>query len=140
MPVISNTSNNGTQSWIVTGPATTQARIKVVSVSNPAVFDTSDANFNIVQSITLTSPNGGESWKIGSTKAITWDSTGVLSVKIELSRDSGATWSTIVSMAQSDGQQTWKVTGPASTHAKIRITALLGSVFDISDADFSIVR
>ncbi|MGD1117908.1 MAG: leucine-rich repeat domain-containing protein [Dehalococcoidales bacterium] len=139
-PVISNTPNDGTQSWAVTGPATSQARIKIVSVSNPAVFDTSDANFNIVQSITVTSPNGGENWKIGSTQTITWDSTGVSQVRIDISRDGGVTWSTIIPTAQSNGHLSWKVTGLASSHARIRIVALGGSVFDISDADFNIVR
>ena len=45
--IIATTSNDGSQAWSVTGPATTQARIKVVSIANSDVFDISDADFII---------------------------------------------------------------------------------------------
>jgi hypothetical protein len=131
--------NDGKQKWIVLREATTQAKIKVSSISNHALFDISDANFTIIEpSIKVTSPNGGESWKIGSTKTITWDSTSVLLVKIELSRDSGATWTTIAASIANRGDKTWTVTGPATTHARIRIVSLSNSASDVSDADFTI--
>jgi len=39
-------ANDGSQQWKVTGPATTQGRIRVCDLSGP-VCDTSDANFTI---------------------------------------------------------------------------------------------
>lgn len=45
--IIATTSNDGSQAWSVTGPATTQARIKVVSIAKSDVFDISDADFII---------------------------------------------------------------------------------------------
>jgi len=45
--IIATTSNAGSQAWSVTGPATTQARIKMVSIANSDVFDISDADFII---------------------------------------------------------------------------------------------
>jgi beta propeller repeat protein len=138
--IIPMTPNDGSQRWIVLRGATTQARIKVSSIADPALFDISDANFTIVEpSITVTSPNGGENWKIGSTQTITWDSTSVLLVKIELSRDGGATWSTIAASIANHGDKTWKVTGP-TTHARIRIVSLSNSASDISNADFTITK
>ena len=134
-------SNDGRQIWLVFGSATTQAKIKVSSVSNPALFDISDANFTIVgPSISVISPNGGENWRVGSTHTITWDSTSVLLVKIELSRDGGATWTTIAASIANHGDKTWKVTGPATAHARIRIVSLSNSASDISDTDFTITR
>jgi hypothetical protein len=48
-------ANTGTYSWPVTGPATTQAKVKVASTSIPTVFDTSNANFTISAG-TITKP------------------------------------------------------------------------------------
>jgi hypothetical protein len=137
--IFPTTPNDGKQKWIVLRGATTQARIKVSSIFNPALFDISEANFTIVEpSITVTSPNGDESWKIGSTQTITWDSTSVLLVKIELSRDGGATWTTIAASIANHGSKSWKVTGPTTTHARIRVSSLSNSASDISDVEFSI--
>jgi hypothetical protein len=137
--IIPRTRNDGSQRWIVLRAATTQARIKVTSISNPALFDISDADFTIVEpSITVTSPNGGKSWKIGSTQTITWDSTSVLLVKIQLSRNGGATWTTIAASIANHGEKTWKVIGPATAHARIRVVSLSNSASDTSNADFTI--
>jgi uncharacterized repeat protein (TIGR01451 family) len=46
-PIITNTRNDGSQRWNVTGPATTQARVRVCSAANPGVCDQSDGGFTI---------------------------------------------------------------------------------------------
>jgi hypothetical protein len=38
---------SGSYSWVVTGPATTQARIRVTWTANAAVTDLSNVNFRI---------------------------------------------------------------------------------------------
>ncbi len=140
--VIASTPNDGTHNWVVTGPGTATARIRVSSVTTPGTNDISDDDFTIIQSITVTAPNGTESWTIGSTQAITWTSIGIgptTNVKIEISRDGGFTWTTIVASTANDGTHNWKVTGPASTTVKIRITSLsFPTVSDTSDANFTI--
>ena len=35
-----------------------------------AVKDVSDANFKVVGSLTLTAPNGGESWAVSTSKSV----------------------------------------------------------------------
>ena len=40
-------ATSGTYNWVVTGPATTTARIRVTWTANPAVTDTSNVNFKI---------------------------------------------------------------------------------------------
>ncbi len=73
--------------------------------------------------IKITSPNGGENWIINSTHTITWSSVGLSgNATIELSRDGGGIWETIVDSTLLTGNQTWKVIGPASTHARIRVS------------------
>ena len=131
----------GTYNWKLTGPSTTQARVRVSSITDPSVNDVSPADFAVVQSITVTSPNGGESWAEGSSHDVTWTSTGVTgNVKIELSRDGGTTWSAIIPSASvAAGSKTWKVSGTASTQARIRVSSMPGgAVSDISNADFTI--
>jgi len=48
--LIGSTANDGKYDWKVTGPTTTQARIRVSSVSDPSVTDASDRDFVIDQS------------------------------------------------------------------------------------------
>ena len=43
----SSTSNDGRQSWTVTGPSTADALVRITSLSAPIVSDTSNAPFTI---------------------------------------------------------------------------------------------
>jgi len=137
--LFASVANDGGQTWSVTGPATTQLRIRVSSVTSPGTSDLSDANFTIPASLTVTAPNGGESWAVGSKQTIQWSSSGVSgNVRIDLSRDGGATWTTIIAKTANDGNQTWKVNGSPTTNALVRITSLsTPSVFDVSNAPFT---
>jgi VCBS repeat-containing protein len=141
--IIPSTPNDGSESWIVTGPATTQARIRIVSLANPAVWDMSDRPFAITAaSITVVSPNGGEVWLIGSTQTIKWEfKTYIITtyVKIDLSRDGGKTWETIIPNTINDGSEPWTVTGPPTEKALIRVTSLQWpEASDTSDGAFTI--
>jgi len=141
--LVASTSNDGTEPWVVTSPPTSQARIKVSSVDNPAINDVSDANFSIVQpTITVTFPNGGETWRIGMSQAIQWTSTNLTgNVKIELSRNAGSTYETLFASTANDGSESWAVSGSTTAQARIRITSIdVPSLSDASDANFSIVQ
>jgi endonuclease/exonuclease/phosphatase family metal-dependent hydrolase len=90
-------------------------------------------------SVTVTAPNGGESWAGGSVRNVTWTSTGVANVRLEYSLDGGATWSTIVaSTAASAGSYAWTVPGTASTNARVRVSDTASSASDVSNAAFTI--
>ncbi|MEO7736261.1 MAG: lamin tail domain-containing protein [Kofleriaceae bacterium] len=90
-------------------------------------------------SVLVTSPNGGDSWAAGSSQTITWTTTSVDNVSIELSTD-GTTFTTLsASTPATDGQLI--VTAPeiASTSARVRVSAQPGgSPSDVSDAAFTI--
>jgi len=95
--------------------------------------------------ITVTSPNGGETYTSGATEGILWTSTlGVGAVTIDLSRDGGNTWKTIIPVTANDGAEPWAVFVPATTdRARIRVSYCadwprMGD--DTSDADFTITR
>jgi len=94
----------------------------------------------ISENITVTSPNGGENWQVGSNQTITWISTGTSgNVNIELSRDAGSTWENLFYNTPDDQSQFWTVTGPPSTNCQIRITDMDGTPLDQSDQPFTIV-
>jgi hypothetical protein len=90
--------------------------------------------------ITVTSPKGGENWVVGSTQTIAWTSAGLSGdVKIELSRDGGTAWVTIVETAPGTGSKMWKVMEPVSTQARIRVSSVqTPNVSGASAADFTI--
>jgi endonuclease/exonuclease/phosphatase family metal-dependent hydrolase len=90
-------------------------------------------------SVTVTAPNGGESWAGGTVHNVTWTSSGVSNVKLEYTLDGGSTWSTIVaSTPASAGSYAWTVPGSASTNAKVRVSDTASSALDVSDAAFTI--
>jgi hypothetical protein len=133
--------NNGSWLWTVTAPASGTCLIRVTDVSgNPT--DTSDGDFSIVDipSISVTSPNGGEAWQIGTQHSISWTSVNISSnVKIELSRNHGSSWTMLAASAPNYGSWLWTVAGPASGTCLIRISDVSGNPTDTSDGDFSIV-
>ncbi len=93
--------------------------------------------------ITVLSPNGGENWKRGTTKTISWTSTGSPGsyVKIELLKNGVA--SIIKSSTSNDGSWNWAIPSAQTTGTiyKIRVTSTENSVYmDSSDNDFTIGR
>ena len=90
-------------------------------------------------SVTVASPNGGESWAGGSVQNVTWTSSGVANVKLEYTLD-GSAWSVITaSTAASAGSYGWTVPGSASTAARVRVSdAAAAAVSDVSNAAFTI--
>jgi hypothetical protein len=95
--------------------------------------------------VSLTSPNGGEVWTIGTTHAITWsasDNAAVDSVTIAYSTDGGATYPYAVAAGLANaGTFSWLVPNTRSATARVRVIAHdhAGNVAgDASDADFEI--
>jgi endonuclease/exonuclease/phosphatase family metal-dependent hydrolase len=90
-------------------------------------------------SVTVNSPNGGESLAGSSAKSITWTATGVTNVKLEYTLD-GSAWSVITSStAASTGSYSWTVPNSATTAARVRVSdASNSAVSDTSNAAFTI--
>lgn len=91
--------------------------------------------------LTLTAPNGGENWQVGSARTITWTSQGAVGeVKLEYSIDNGGSWSTIVASAANDGSHNWTIPDAVSSACLVRISeAADGDPFDASNAIFAMV-
>jgi hypothetical protein len=147
-PVASLTTTaatSGAYPWVVDGPSTTAARIRVTWAVDPSVSDVSDVDFVIAgPTVTITSPNGAGVIAIGSTRTITFTHNlgAGEAVNLELSRDGGLTWSPlaqVITMSASTGSYAWAVTGPATGQARIRVSwSADPRVCDFSDVDFAI--
>lgn len=139
----SDLSNSGNRSWTVTGPSTTQARMRLRNGTGQTVA-LSDSNFTIYQTnsptVTLIAPNGGDIWPVDSNRTVQWSSTGYNgTISIELNRAYPDTlWTTIATNLPNTGSYTWVVTGPATTRARIRLVGQT-QVFDMSEANFTIL-
>ena len=135
-------TNNGTYGWLIPSGLSNQCKVRVSDVGSSA-SDVSNGAFTIAdRAVTVTAPNGGEIWSVGSSKAITWTSSGaaIANVKIEYSTNGGSSWSAIYSSTANDGSEAWTVPNAPSGQCRVRISdASASTVKDISDADFSIV-
>ncbi len=95
--------------------------------------------------VTVTAPNGGQSWAVGSPHSITWtatDDAGVGSVDLAYSTDGGASYTAAIATGiANSGSHLWTVPNTLSTTVRVRVTAhdVNGnSATDASDADFTI--
>ncbi|MCC6475972.1 hypothetical protein IT157_02865 [bacterium] len=137
--IIASTTNDGTHPWTLSGAASTTSRIRVRSVSNPAVGDSSNANFTIATpTVTLTSPNGGELLAPGATVDVTWSDVGLGVATLELNRDYPVGAWELLSNSATSGYE-WLVTTPTTDNARIRVTGnAWPATNDVSNANFLI--
>lgn len=94
---------------------------------------------SVSSSVTVTSPNGGESWTTSSARTITWTSSNVANVRVEYTLN-GSTWTTLSSSTSaSAGSLSWTLPATASTTARVRVTDTSdSSITDTSNSTFSI--
>jgi len=137
-------ANLGTYSWLVPNSPSTNCKVRVSDSSNPALNDLSDNSFTIeaAPTITVTSPNGGENWTVGSTQNITWTSSGVSNVNLEYTTDNGGNWVTIQNSVPANlGTYVWIVLNTPSLNCKVRILNELNSAIkDLSDNTFTVFQ
>ena len=92
--------------------------------------------------LTVESPNGGESWYVGSIAAISWSSVGLSgNVRIELNRAyPGGGWEQLFANTANDGTENWPVLAPPSSSCRVRVVSILNpAVGDTSNGNFSIL-
>jgi hypothetical protein len=142
---VQNTAaNSGTFQWLVSGPATSNALLRVTWLEGTA-GDTSDAPFSIgVPAISITAPDTAVTWRAGSTHTIRFiHNLGPgLQIGIDISRDGGASWSPITTVATTSGSAgsvPWLVSGPPTSQARVRARSLADpSVQATSEVNFTI--
>ena len=138
-------SGKGSYSWKIPGTLAPGAdyRVKVTSTSNSAYTAQSAADFTIDSTLTLTSPNGGESWTAGTSQTIKWSYTGNpgSTVKVELV-EAGGNPSTIIDStpigAAGSGSYTWAIPASQTPAGDYRVKITSGTYVDASNADFTV--
>jgi hypothetical protein len=108
----------------VVGPATTSGVVRVSSNGVVPASGTS-ALFTIGNpTLTVTSPGTGASWIVGVPKTITWTSNllPTATVRVQLSRNGGTTYTDLTTSAPNSGSFAWTPTGTTTTTARIRVT------------------
>jgi hypothetical protein len=150
-------------SWVIpTGINSSQMRVRVKDNSNSNVLDVTDASFtvspprsinsrkyrggnfdgysrdnNLLKSITVTSPNGGEVWNGASMQNITWNSQNVDNVRIEFSSNNGSTWNVIQSTYPAGtGTFPWQVPS-AGTTGSTQCLVRVSNATDLNLTDLS---
>ncbi len=142
--IMASTPNSGSYAWAVPNMPSVTCLVRVSDAANAAINDSSNASFSIVVgpsgALTVTSPNGGESWAAGSSQNITWTTTGtVANVKIEYSTNNGANWTPIVASTANLNSLPWTVPNTPATTCLVRISdAANAAIIDVSNAVFTI--
>jgi len=151
--VIANNVNPaaGSYSWTVGqylgGMAVpgTDYKIKIKEIGS-STADSSNANFTLSPGITVTAPNGGQTWKIGDAEQITWISGGLTNlIKITLWKDNVLV-GTIANVAPAGGSYSWTVgnyiggTAAPGAGYKIKIKENGTSAADTSDSAFTLIN
>ena len=144
------TKNDGKHRWKIPSTVATGSayKIKIVSVKNKKIFDTSNKAFKITKAasggtLAVTTPNGGQKWTAGEKYTIKWSKGNAGSkVKIQLLKD-GKTYKWISKRTANDGKHTWKIpttVATASTY-KVKITSRTKkTITDSSDSTFTITN
>ena len=78
--------------------------------------------------VAVVTPNGGESWTVGSLQTITWtasDNEGVTlnGIDIDYSANNGTSWTAVATGEANDGTFTWTVPNAPTATALVRVTA-----------------
>lgn len=147
--IATDETNDGSYFWTVAEDISDQMLIKVESTESAAIYDVSDAAFEVLQSLVVTSPNGGETLVIGNSEILTWDTFGLINdVVISISKDNFSTAEVIESSTPNNDTYSWTVPstllGDSSigSNWKIRVQDVLGdnADSDVSDAVFTIAQ
>lgn len=142
---VPTTTGNNTYSWNVAGNISSNCLVKATDYYNKTISDISNAKFSIestgASTITITSPNGGESWGTGKQKLITWTGVNVSDkVNISYSTDAGATWYNLGNGIANTGSYDWRLPGDVTSKYIVRVTDYANScISDQSDAVFNVI-
>jgi len=139
--IASTPANVASYAWTIPNEVSADCKVRISDASNASLNDESNAVFSIIPPyITVTAPNGGESWNIGTSRNITWASEMVTNVKIEYTTNNGSSWIEISASTQaSAGTYAWTIPHAPSTECKVKISNASGGVpSDESNATFTI--
>jgi hypothetical protein len=142
-------AGTGSFNWTVPGvPLGSDYRVRITSTSDGTITDSSNANFSVTappNAITVTAPNGGESWTRGTTQAITWTYTGNPGSLVEIDLLKQGRFYTTISASTSVGSAgagsfNWTIPGvPVGNDYSVQVFSTSdASITDTSNANFTV--
>ncbi len=142
--VLTQTPNLGQTSWLVEGPETTDALLRLTDLTSGAQT-VSQAFFIREPNLFVVNPVANTRWRQGKQEMIEWSGTTVGAnlpgnrVDIQISKDGGRTFSNLISGTANDGAQAIGVNGKTSARVKIRIVWTMDPAVQADSQTFSIV-
>ena len=138
--IIASMPDTGVYPWTVPGTPSDSCLVRITdTIGSPT--DISDSLFVIFPHpyITVTNPNGGETWERDSIYNITWTSSGTSGgVIIEYSTNNGTDWLDIITSMPDTGVYPWTVPDTPSDSCLVRVSDTTGILSDVSDDAFTI--
>ncbi len=111
----------GIYNWVIPDLPTQVGLIRIMDSQDNSILDYNNNVFKILR-LELTSPDGGESYKIGMNRNITWNSSGVNALNIQYSINNGQTWLSVVdNILAVAGSYNWTVPNIPTNNFKIKI-------------------
>jgi len=142
LSVVASTANTGTYPWTIPNTPSSNCLVRISDAADGFPWGISPGTFEItavLQEITVTSPNGGESWAASSVHDITWTATGTIAnVAIFYSSDNGGNWNEVIASTTNDGSYSWTLPAASTLQGLIRVQDIDGTPSDVSDAVFNI--
>jgi len=144
-PVGSN--GQGSYSWTVTQQPSNNYQIRVTSTTKSSVTDTSNGTFSVIApapSVTVTAPNGGEKWAVGTTQNVTWQyvSNPGTTVKIDLYKSGVFSANIVASVSigtNGTGSYAWAIPSSQVLGSDYTVMVTTNSGYsDTSNGNFSI--
>jgi len=119
----------------------TQYYIRSYAINSVGTSYGNQLSFLTPQAVVLSTPNGGEIWKVGSRRQIQWSNTTIDSVSLEYSVNGGISWNLIVPCLPGHAHSfTWTIPNVPSNNCLVRISDKNNPLFyDISNNAFSII-
>lgn len=138
--IASESATTGSFSWSIPSGQTSGDDYKI-RIHQGGVEDYSDNNFSIAGvsgELTVSSPNGGESWQVGTTQAINWTSSGMTGDVNLFLYKGGVFHSDIASAPVSAGSYQWIIPLGQTPGNDYQVRISQGSIEDFSDSNFSL--
>jgi hypothetical protein len=139
--IVSNVSAAiGSYQWNVPNTLTTKGKIRVQEVGGQTIGESGIFAIvdQVVSSLRVIRPNGGESYTVGDQISVQWSASPDLTkISVLYSTNSGSSWTLVDnSVGASVGQYSWTAPNIPGTQYRVKVDA--GSVSDESDADFTV--
>jgi len=137
-----SSSSTKSYNWDVANLDVDSALVRIYDYNNNATEDISDTYFTLNRNLDIitTTPNGGESWEVGTQQTITWAYDNSISrFTLQYSTNGGSGWSTITSSTYNAGSYNWTVPNDVSNDCYVRVLSYYDNcIRDENDMAFSI--